>query len=130
MKYKAVQNLLTFSRPSECVAKKYSCIVLVVVFWSERSACAALRLCGYRNSNFLISANSKHFSFFTKKIKNRDRGWGSPKYVFTPILILLCLETPCKISEPYDNPFGVKSILGGKRESKRNDAVNSGHLVQ
>jgi hypothetical protein len=66
--------------------------------------------------------------FFTKKKKKAGQGWVSPKFVFTSILIFLCLETPCKISEPYDNPFWVKSNLGGKRESKRNNAVNSGHF--
>jgi hypothetical protein len=65
-----------------------------------------------------------------KKKKLKKRAGVSSKFVFTSILIFLCLETPCKISEPYDNPFWVKSNIGGKRESKRNNAVNSGHLVQ
>ena len=49
---------------------------------------------------------------------------GVPQIYFHPKSYFLFLKTPCKISEPYDNPpFSVTWA------EKRNNAVNSGHLV-
>ena len=40
------------------------------------------------------------------------------------------MKTPCKISEPYDNPFWEKSNPAEReREERENNAVNSGHFV-
>ena len=50
---------------------------------------------------------------------------GAPPFFFTPNLIFLWLKTPCKVSEPYNNPFWVKS----NREEREKNIVNSGHLV-
>jgi hypothetical protein len=36
---------------------------------------------------------------------------------FIGILIFLLLRSPCRISEPYDNPFWEKSD-GGRRKKK------------
>ena len=56
--------------------------------------------------------------------KKTPRGQGG---CLTQILFVVWLKTPCKISEPYDNPFWEKSKWRRKRE--RIDAGNSGHLV-
>jgi hypothetical protein len=65
-----------------------------------------------------ISGDSKHFSF--KKNNNKScppGGRGSPILFEPQILFLLRLKTPCKISEPFDNPFWEKSNPSrGKRE--------------
>jgi hypothetical protein len=43
-----------------------------------------------------------------------------------PNLIFLSIKTPCKISEPYNNPFWEKSNPAERRE---NNGIDSGHLV-
>jgi hypothetical protein len=77
-----------------------------------------------------ISGDSKHFSFCSQKnMKNRPPGGqtGSPKFVSPQILCFLWVKTPCKISEPYINPFWEKNNMGRKKKKKKN-AVKSGHL--
>ena len=43
----------------------------------------------------------------------------------------MLLRSPCKISDPYVNPFWEKSNAGRekKKEEREKNAVNSGHLV-
>ena len=41
---------------------------------------------------------------------------------------LFRVKTPFKISEPYNNSFWEKSMSGRKEKRKKN-AVNTGHLV-
>ena len=53
---------------------------------------------------------------------------GSPQIVFTQNLIFWWLIIPCKISEPYENPFWEKSKCRREKEREKN-AVNSEHLV-
>ena len=71
--------------------------------------------------NFLaISGDSTHFSLFQKKTKKstpQGQG-GSPEFCFTPNLIFLWVKTPCKISEPYNNPFLEKSKCRRKKKLK------------
>ena len=45
------------------------------------------------------------------------------------ILFFFWVKTPCKISEPYVNPFWEKSNCGGKKKEREKNAVISGHLV-
>ena len=55
---------------------------------------------------------------------------GPPNLISPQILFLLWLKAPCKISEPYNNSFWEKSYPSEReKERKRNNAVNSGHLV-
>ena len=67
--------------------------------------------------------------------KGRGTNMGVPQICFpifslTPNLIFLWLKTPCKISEPYDNPFWERSKRSREKEEEREkNAVNSGHLV-
>ena len=43
------------------------------------------------------------------------------KQIFNPgILIFLWVRSPCKISEPYDNPSGRLLTMGEKRKRKKN----------
>ena len=53
---------------------------------------------------------------------------GPPNFVPPQILFFLWVKTPCKISEPYDNPFWEKSNPA-QRKKERENAVYSGHLV-
>jgi hypothetical protein len=53
---------------------------------------------------------------------------GPLTFFFTTNFIFVVTESPMQISEPYDNSFWEKSNPAEERE-KRNNAVNSGHLV-
>jgi hypothetical protein len=51
-----------------------------------------------------------------KKVKNAPSGGqrGSQNF-FLPQFFFVCLKAPCKISDPYDNPFWEESKIGGEK---------------
>ena len=60
------------------------------------------------------------FEMMTFSFQNRviwGGGKGSLRNMFSAILIFFILKSPCKMSEPYDNPFFGCSN-GSKREKK------------
>ena len=64
------------------------------------------------------------FVFFKKKPKKSTPlgAGGVPRIFFSPqILFFLCVKTPCKILEPYDNPFWEKSNPAERRERERRE---------
>ena len=58
------------------------------------------------------------FRFSPQKTKKSSGREGPPNFFSLQILFFLWVKTPCKILEPYDNPFWEKSY-----------PVNSGDLV-
>jgi hypothetical protein len=76
-----------------------------------------------------LTKNASHLSkfyaspFFHKKKQKTQGSWGLP-------ICFVWLKSPFKISEPYHKSFWEKSNGSGKKERKRKNAVNSGHIVQ
>jgi hypothetical protein len=58
------------------------------------------------------------------KKKKKKKKLGCPPNFFSPkISYFLWLKTPCKISEPYDNPFWEKSNPAEERQKERREIM-------
>ena len=74
------------------------------------------------NQSFGTLGQLQKIPQFVRQIQHCQGGMGGPRNIFlSGILIFFCdlIRSPCKVSEPQDNPFWEKSNAGRKREEEK-----------